>query len=202
MAYSFCLILAWTLVLLWTFIHRKAPTQDTCAHCQRSVTTRESAPPQLTTFRRQRAAHHTTIFLTVNTSAELFCCPATPFRSPQEPQPIAQPSVRGARILTARFGLRKGWREVFFVELHATGNWLGSTALVRCLTRVLHRPVALADAQPRNPCARRVRICTQCMLARDTALIGDQHRNTCAGGSIFHRNKDAHLDHLRLAGAC
>ena len=36
MAYSFCLILAWTLVLLWTFIHRKAPTQDTCAHCQRS----------------------------------------------------------------------------------------------------------------------------------------------------------------------
>lgn len=28
--------LAWTLVLLWTSIHRKAPTQDTCAHCQRT----------------------------------------------------------------------------------------------------------------------------------------------------------------------
>ena len=93
MAYSFCLILAWTLVLLWTSIHRKAPTQDTCAHCQRSFTTRVAChPPQPATFRRQRAAHHTTNFLTVNTPRELFCRLATHQRSPQTP--ADQPAFR------------------------------------------------------------------------------------------------------------
>ena len=62
-----------------------------------------SPPPQLATFRRQRAAHHTTIFLTVNTPR----CPF-PLASPTpEPRTLKGRAHdfrlagrRGARILT------------------------------------------------------------------------------------------------------
>ena len=62
-----------------------------------------SPPPQLATFRRQRAAHHTTIFLTVNTPR----CPFLPASPPSErrtPEGRAHDfrlaGRRGARILT------------------------------------------------------------------------------------------------------
>ena len=201
MAYSFCLILAWTLVLLWTSIHRKAPTQDTCAHCQRSFTVRESSPPPLTTFRRHRAAHHTTYFTTVNTSRELFCRLATPDRHPSTSANSSAFRSRGAHPNRTQ-GFAEGVGQAFFRGSVRGLSLPASTHLVRSLIRVSSGHLIIDAACPHSPCAGKTRVCAQRMLARNAALIRDQHRNTCAGWSIFHRNKDSHIDHLRPAGVC
>ena len=97
-------------IALDLFIHRKAPTQDSCAHCQRSFNPRAFHPPPAT-FRRQRAAHHTTNFLTVNTPNRSFFTPTCP--ECNHIPPNLAPALQGARMLTADTVLRKRRRRGF-----------------------------------------------------------------------------------------
>jgi len=80
----------------WTFIHLKAPTQVTCAHCQRSWTCGALFASRPKTFRRREPGTIQPISCSSTPRSKLFCS-ATPGRSLW-----CRPSVVGQRGVSSK----------------------------------------------------------------------------------------------------